>query len=102
MTMTKRIQTLRRAGPFVAGVLIGSSAVTPVFAATMDVEALQPMVLLGSLIVLVIGLVLKAMAMSRESKPANARQLEEQNRRDLRWQELNASIDIPLPANGLR
>ena len=54
--MNKRNRSLRRAAPFAAGVLIGLSVVTPVFAATLDVERLQPLVLLGSLIILLIGL----------------------------------------------
>ena len=55
--MTKRNQTLKRGGPFAAGVLIGLSVVTPVFAASLDVETLQPILLLGPLIVLLIGLI---------------------------------------------
>ncbi len=60
--MTKRNETLKRGGPFAAGVLIGLSVVTPAFAASLDVETLQPLVLLGSLILLLIGLILKAMS----------------------------------------
>ena len=36
--MSKRNQTSRACRPFAAGVLIGLSVVTPVFAATLDVE----------------------------------------------------------------
>jgi hypothetical protein len=102
MTMTKRNEILKRVGPFATGVLIGASVVTPVFAATLDVDALQPVFLLGSLIVLLIGLVLKAVAMSHETKPANARDSQPLNGRDLRWQALDPSVDVPLPAHGLR
>ena len=64
--MNKRKQPiLRRAAPFAAGVLIGVSVVTPVFAATLDVDQLQPLVLLGSLVLLLIGLTLKAVATPR-------------------------------------
>ena len=99
--MTKRNEILKRAGPFTAGVLIGSSVVTPVFAATLDVDALQPVVLMGSLIVLLIGLVLKAVAMSRQSRPQKARDSHELNQRDLRWQQLDPSMDVPLPSHGM-
>jgi hypothetical protein len=100
MTMTKRNQTLKRGGPFAAGVLIGLSVVTPVFAATLDVETLQPLVLLGSLIVLLIGLILKAMS-ERPSKRANAQDSHASNPNDLRWRETDPAADIAMPTHAM-
>jgi hypothetical protein len=100
MTMTKRNETLKRGGPFVAGVLIGLSAVTPVFAATLDMEALQPLVLLGSLIVLLIGLILKAMT-ERPSKRASTQDSELLNPNDLRWRQTDSAADIALPTHAM-
>ena len=97
--MTKCIQTLKRAGPFAAGVLIGLSVVTPVFAATLDVEALQPLVLLGSLIVLLVGLILRAMT-GRPSTSANAQHSHTLNPGDLRWRQTDLA-DIALPAHAM-
>jgi hypothetical protein len=101
MTMTKRNETLKRAGPFAAGVLIGLSVVTPVFAATSDVAALQPLVLLGSLIVLLIGLILKAVVTTRPSRSVNARGLHIPNPNDLRWHQTDPAADIALPAHAI-
>jgi hypothetical protein len=55
-------ESLRRTRDFVAGVLIGSAAVTPVFAAASDItiDDMRMPVLIGSLVLLVAGLVLKA------------------------------------------
>ena len=55
-------ESLRRTGDFTAGLLIGSLAVTPVFAAATDmtIEDLRMPVLIGSLVLLLAGLVLKA------------------------------------------
>jgi predicted lipid-binding transport protein (Tim44 family) len=102
MTMMKRNRTLKRAGPFAAGVLIGLSMVTPVFAATLDMETVQPMLLLGSLIVLLIGLILKAMS-ERPSTPANAQDSHALDPGDLRWSQTDlAASDIALPAHSMR
>jgi hypothetical protein len=101
MTMTKCNQTLRRAGPFAAGVLIGLSVVTPVFAATLDMETVQPLLLLGSLIVLLVGLILKAMS-ERASTPANAQDAHTLNPGDLRWRQTDLTSDIALPAHSMR
>lgn len=98
--MSKRNQTLKRAGPFAAGVLIGLSAVTPVFAATLDVEAVQPFLLLGSLIVLLVGLILKAMS-ERPSTPANA-QDHPLDPGDLRWHQTDLATDIAMPSHSMR
>jgi hypothetical protein len=100
MMMTKRNQTLKRGGPFAAGVLIGLSVVTPVFAATLDVETLQPLVLLASLIVLLIGLILKAMT-ERPSNRANARELHTPNPNDLRWRQTDPGADIAMPTHAM-
>jgi hypothetical protein len=106
MTMTKRSQTLKRAAPFTAGVLIGLSVVTPVFAATLDAERLQPLLLLGSLVVLLIGLTMKAMAMSRTSTRTGERSHKRTSQAveagDLRWQQTRSAIDVALPGNALR
>ena len=99
--MTKRNQTLKRGGPFAAGVLIGLSVVTPVFAASLDVETLQPILLLGSLIVLLIGLILKAMS-ERPSKRANARDSRASNPNDLRWRETDPAADIAMPTHAMQ
>ena len=55
-------ESLRRAGDFMAGLLIGSLAVTPVFAAATDmtIEDLRMPVLIGSVVLLLAALVLKA------------------------------------------
>ena len=98
--MTKRNQTLKRGGPFAAGVLIGLSVVTPVFAASLDVETLQPILLLGSLIVLLIGLILKAMS-ERPSKRANAQDSHAFNPNDLRWRETDPAADIAMPSHAM-
>ena len=98
--MTKRNQTLKRGGPFAAGVLIGLSVVTPVFAASLDVETLQPILLLGSLIVLLIGLILKAMS-GRPSKRANAQDSQAFNPNDLRWRQTDPTADIAMPTHAM-
>jgi hypothetical protein len=100
MTMTKRNETLKRGGPFAAGVLIGLSVVTPVFAATLEVETLQPLVLLGSLVVLLIGLILKAMS-ERPSAHADAQNSHTLNPGDLRWRQTDPAADIDLPAHAM-
>ena len=71
---------LRRSGPFFAGILIGLSGVTPVFAATLDGQ-LTPrnLILVGSLVLLCIGVALKLMERRRDS----AGPIEEGP--DLRW-----------------
>ncbi len=99
--MSKRNQTLKRAGPFAAGVLIGLSAITPVFAATLDVEAVQPFLLLGSLIVLLIGLILKAMS-ERPSTPAHTQDSHSLDPGDLRWRQNGMATDIAMPTHSMR
>ncbi len=99
--MSRRNQTLKQAGPFAAGVLIGLSAVTPVFAATLDVEAVQPFLLLGSLIVLLVGLILKAMS-ERPSMPANAQDPHTLDPGDLRWRQNDLATDIAMLTHSMR
>jgi hypothetical protein len=99
MTMTKRNQTLKRGGPFAAGVLIGLAVVTPAFAASLDVETLQPLVLLGSLILLLIGLILKAMS-ERPSKRTNA-DSHASDPNDLRWRQTDPTADIAMPTHAM-
>ncbi len=97
-----RSQAFRRAAPFAAGVLIGTSVVTPVFAATLDVDKLQPLVLLVSLIVLLIGLTLKAVATPRSSQKGSDAEAEGLASSDMRWQPTGSAIDIAMPRNTLR
>ncbi len=55
------MKTLQRARNFAAGVLIGSAGITPVFAATdIAINDLSRPLLSGSVVLLVIGLALKA------------------------------------------
>ena len=97
--MTKRSETLKRRGPFAAGVLIGLSVVTPVFAASLDVETLQPLLLLGSLIVLLIGLILKAM--SERSKQPSAQDSHASDPNDLRWRQTDPAGDVAMPTHAM-
>ena len=99
--MTKRNETLKRGGPFAAGVLIGLSVVTPVFAASLDVKTLQPLVLLGSLIVLLIGLILKAMS-ERPAKRTDAQDSHASNSHDLRWRQTNPEADVAMPTHAMQ
>jgi hypothetical protein len=101
MTMTKRNETLKRGGPFAAGMLIGLSVVTPVFAASLDVETLQPLVLLGSLIVLLIGLILKAMS-ERPAKRTDAQDSHASDPHDLRWRQTNPEADVAMPTHAMQ
>src|ERR1700694_1242202 len=100
MTMTKRNETLKRGGPFAAGLLIGVSVVTPVFAASLDVETLQPLVLLGSLIVLLIGLILKAMS-GGPSKRTNAEDSHACDPNDLRGRQTDRAADVAMPTHAM-
>ena len=99
--MTQRNRTLKRAASFAAGVLIGLSVVTPVFAATLDVEKLQSLVLLGSLLILLVGLILKATVTGKSSARAERRETHTIHPRDLRWRETDTAADIALPAPAL-
>ena len=94
--MTKRNETLKRGGPFAAGVLIGISLVTPAFAASLDVETLQPLVLLGSLILLI----LKAMS-ERPSKQGNVQDSHASDPNDLRWRQTDPTADVAMPTHAM-
>ena len=102
--MTKRSSALKRAGTFAAGVLIGLLIVTPVFAATLGAESLPPYLLLGSLIVLLVGLVLKAVTMSRSQTRGHRNRWDSTspNAGDLRWSEFDHSADVTLPGHPVR
>jgi hypothetical protein len=73
--MTRKLnkvkESVRQARDFAAGMLIGSVAVTPVFAATTDLafDDLRTPILVGSLALLLVGLLLKAMR-GKKSGPA--------------------------------
>jgi hypothetical protein len=72
--MTRKLkkvkESLRRTREFVAGVLIGSAAVTPVFAATdITIDDMRMPILIGSLVLLLAGLVLKATRRKHVSPP---------------------------------
>jgi hypothetical protein len=72
--MTRKLkkvkESLRRTRDFVAGVLIGSAAVTPVFAATdITIDDMRMPILIGSLVLLLAGLVLKATRRKHASPP---------------------------------
>jgi len=60
--MNHRATRLQEAASFAAGALIGTSIVTPVFAATSDLPAeWQPFLLIGSVVLLAMALMLKAL-----------------------------------------
>jgi hypothetical protein len=103
--MTKRngiSKTFKRAAPFAAGVLIGLSVVTPVFGATLDIEALQPLLLLGSLVVLLGGLILKSVATAKSPRGTEKVDAQTLNSRDLRWSPSTPAVDFALPEHSLR
>jgi hypothetical protein len=70
--MTRKLnkvkESLRRMRDFIAGLLIGSAAVTPVFAAATDltIDDLRVPILIGSVVLLLAALVLKA---TRKTQP---------------------------------
>jgi hypothetical protein len=66
-------ESLRQTRDFAAGVLIGSAAVTPVFAATdLTIDDMRMPMLVGSLVLLLIGLLLKATRRKTGSPPQPA------------------------------
>ena len=89
--MNRRATRWQQAAPFAAGVLIGASIVTPVFAATSDIPAeWQPFLLIGSVVVLAVALTLKAMG-TRPTRRSN--QDEPIDMRDANRVEM---VDVPL------
>jgi hypothetical protein len=83
--MTRKLnkvkESLRRTRDFAAGLLIGSAAITPVFAAATDVtiDDLRIPILIASLVLLLAGLVLKAMRgrPARPPQPAGPKEFSE-------------------------
>jgi hypothetical protein len=89
--MNHRATRLQELAPFTAGVLIGTSIVTPVFAATSDIPAQwQPMLLIGSVILLAIALALKALG----GRPT--RRVEHDDAVDMRDANRVEMVDVPL------
>lgn len=89
--MNHRTTRLQEAASFAAGVLIGTSIVTPVFAATSDIPAeWQPYLLIGSVVLLAMALTLKALGTrpSRRGDTDESVDLREANRVEM--------IDVPL------
>jgi len=75
-SLRKARESLRRARSLATGVLIGSTIATPAFAAAdIVLDELQLPILIGSLVLLVIGLTVKAMQRRRSATTApSARQ----------------------------
>ena len=89
--MNHRATRLQEAASFAAGALIGTSIVTPVFAATSDIPAeWQPFLLMGSVVLLAVALMLKALG----SRPSRRGDLDETA--DLREANRVDMIDVPL------
>jgi hypothetical protein len=89
--MIHRATRLQEAASFAAGVLIGASIVTPVFAATSDLPAeWQPFLLIGSVVLLAIALMLKALG----TRPNRRGDLDENA--DLREANRVEMVDVPL------
>lgn len=89
--MNHQATRLQQAAPFAAGVLIGASIVTPVFAATSDIPAeWQPFLLIGSVILLAIALMLKALG----TRPAPRGDVDQSV--DMRASNRVEMIDVPL------
>ena len=89
--MNHRATRLQEAASFAAGVLIGASIVTPVFAATSDLPAeWQPFLLIGSVVLLAIALMLKALG----TRPARRGDFDQTA--DLRQANRVEMVDVPL------
>jgi hypothetical protein len=74
-SLNKIKESLRQTRDFAAGVLIGSAAVTPVFAATdITIDDMRMPILVGSLVLLLVGLALKAMRKKAASPPQSESQ----------------------------
>ena len=67
-------ESLRQTRDFAAGVLIGSVAVTPVFAAASDITFtdMRMPILVGSLVLLVVGVALEATHIKRKKAAETA------------------------------
>lgn len=82
---------LQQTAPFAAGVMIGTSIVTPVFAATSDFPAeWQPFLLVGSVGLLALALMLKALG-SRRPRHSDADEYV-----DMRDRSHAEVVDVPL------
>lgn len=89
--MNHRATRLQETASFTAGVLIGTSIVTPAFAATSDIPAeWQPYLLIGSVVLLAIALMLRALG----TRPARRNDADENA--DLRESNRVEIIDVPL------
>ncbi len=89
--MNHRTTRLQQAAPFAAGVLIGASIVTPVFAAASDFPTeWQPFLLIGSVILLALALMLKVLG----TRPTRRGDL--QDATDLRDANRVEMVDVPL------
>lgn len=89
--MNHRATRLQDIASFAAGVLIGTSIVTPVFAATSDIPAeWQPYLLIGSVVLLAMALALKALG----TRPSRRGDMDESA--DLRQANRVEMIDVPL------
>ena len=79
-SLKKARQSLRRTRNFVAGILIGTASVTPVFAATsVTGDDWATLLLLGSLAVLGIGLLLRIKVRNKASTTTTVRAPEPQD-----------------------
>jgi hypothetical protein len=89
--MNRRASRWQETASFAAGVLIGASIVTPVFAATSDIPAeWQPFILIGSIVLLVVALTLRALG----TRPARHRPLDEDS--DMRNANRVEMVDVPF------
>lgn len=71
-------ESLRQTRDFAAGVLIGSAVVTPVFAATdIAIDDMRMPILVGSLVLLLVGLLLKATRRKTGSPPPAVKEFSE-------------------------
>lgn len=88
--MNPRATRVQDVASFAAGVLIGASIVTPVFAAASDLPAeWQPFLLIGSVVLLALALVLKALG----TRPAGRADDTSDDLREINRVEM---IDVPL------